>query len=306
MSLAERLRDLRSSRAIISKQRIPTVLKIEQALLQLNQKYDHIGPTSNIDYNALILKLRSLSRSGLLSNLSPREVRLTASCLFEGQPALASDIHFLDHFLNIVRSINSRIAVKRLIHTYCLHFDHTHPGILRIGDFLQEAISANADRSNWDWPSRHAQYKIFEATAAPDHIAKLVANSPSPRADLEKIELKGQLLVGGLSAAVFLQALNILRRKLESDPRLDDVDRIITWVQAGNGEIYYSAYRGALADALLLPWSRGTPDEAIRQKIQSFLLDNLSDPRIDVGAWVGVDPFARDIMIRWLAQATLT
>jgi hypothetical protein len=43
----------------------------------------------------------------------------------------------------------------------------------------------------------------------------------------------------------------------------------------------------------------------VRTKIQTFLLDALSDPRIDGGAWLGTDEAARDVMVRWLAEATL-
>ena len=45
MSLSERLQELKSSRAIIIKQRVPARLKMEQSLLRLIEKYDQIGPT---------------------------------------------------------------------------------------------------------------------------------------------------------------------------------------------------------------------------------------------------------------------
>jgi hypothetical protein len=305
MSLLEHLQELRSSRAIITKQRLPTFSQVERAAQRVEQKYDQIAPTTQIDYDGLISRLRTLSLSGHLSRLSPREIRLGASCLFEGRPALADDAVFLDNFLNLARSINSRITVKRLIHAYCLHFDRSHPAIKRIADFLKDVISAYVGRSGQDWRTRHLEYQIFDPNVAPERLAKLAINSANPRTELEKIGLRGQLLASGLSAAVFMQGLTLLRQNLESHPKLADVERLINWVRADNGSIYYSAYRGSFANALLLPWSRQIPEEAIRQKIQSFLLDNLSDPRVDAGAWIGVDPVARDVMIRWLAQATL-
>jgi hypothetical protein len=305
MSLSERLQELKSSRAIIIKQRVPARLKMEQSLLRLIEKYDQIGPTSKIDYEGLISELRSLYLTGRLRSLHPRQIRLAASCLFEGKTALADDGEFLDQFLNVVQAINSRITLKRLIHTYCLHFDAGNPGIRRVGDFIRETLTFNASPVNSNWQNKFSQHNIFDASTAPDRLAELCISSPNPRTVLEQIGLKGQLLVSGLSAAVFERALTLLRRSLEIHPQLEDVDRILTWVHAGNGSIYYSAYRGALANALLLPWSGRTPDDSIRQKTQTFLLDNFSDPRIDIGPWVGVDPVARDVMIRWLAEATL-
>ena len=112
-------------------------------------------------------------------------------------------------------------------------------------------------------------------------------------------------MVSGLSANVFLSALKLTQRNLSTDPKLEDVDRVIAWVQDDDGKMYYSAHRGAVANTLLLPWTNRIPDQNMRQRVQSFLLDKLSDPRIDRGAWLGVDDAARDVMIRWLAQATL-
>jgi SNF2 domain-containing protein/EH signature protein/restriction endonuclease/helicase-like protein len=43
----------------------------------------------------------------------------------------------------------------------------------------------------------------------------------------------------------------------------------------------------------------------MRQTIQNYLLDVLGDPRIEHGAWLRTDDSARDVFIRWLAQATL-
>jgi hypothetical protein len=108
-----------------------------------------------------------------------------------------------------------------------------------------------------------------------------------------------------LATHVFLNALQIIRAKLEADPKVQEVERAIGWVLGDDGSLHFSARRSALTTALLLPWDSMEPPQEIRDRIQSFLLDKLGDPRIDGGSWIGTDEVARDVMIRWLAQATL-
>jgi hypothetical protein len=230
-------------------------------------------------------------------------MRLAASCLFDGEPPLASDPHFLNQYLDALRSIRSRMAIKRLIHSYCLHFDPTHAGIRQIARFLEEAVSTVHTR--WKWLEISRQYRFFDPTQAPSQLEKLTVGAAHPRTELEKVGLTGQLSASGLSAHIFMRALKTIEKKLEMRSEIEDVERAIAWVEADDGVMYFRAYRGALASALLLPFLNRDPAPNIRQRIQSYLLEGMSDPRIDRGAWLGTDESACSVMIRWLAQATL-
>lgn len=305
MNLSKRLNELRGLRTLVRRPRLPLSLRIERSYDRICKKYDQISPVRYVDYDALLTKLRLVAKSRAMSTLSQREMRLAGSCLFDGDKKLADDYNFLSQFLGALRSIRSRVAIRRLIHAYCIHFDPKHPGIRQIGIFLREAISTVPPSPRWVWPERHRQFGLFDPTQAPERLAALTIDSPDPRKKLEEIGLSGQLVVSGLSASVFLSALRLTQRRLSSAPKLEDVNRVIAWVQADGGGMFYSAHRGAIANALLLPWTSAIPDPNIRQAIQGFLLDKLSDPRINGGAWLGTDEAARDVMIRWLAQATL-
>jgi hypothetical protein len=146
---------------------------------------------------------------------------------------------------------------------------------------------------------------LFDPAQAPRQLARLTSDSNNPRGELEKVGLSGQLLVSGLSAHVFLSALKTIAKRLGTEPKLEEVDRAIAWIRNKNGGMHFTAHRAALADTLLLPWTQQEPNQGIRHKIQSFLIDNLGDPRIDGGLWIGTNDAGRDVLIRWLAQATL-
>jgi hypothetical protein len=230
-------------------------------------------------------------------------MRLTASCLFDGEQPIACEKSLLDQFLDALRSIQSSIAIKRLIHSYCANFDPKHAGIVRIGAFLRESV--NSIQSYSGWPERHRQYMIFDPSEAPEQLAKLTTQSANPRSALAKAGLGGQLLAGGLSVHTFLSAMDHAQRQLEKEPTLEEIEKAIAWVHSDDGQTYFSAQRSALANAVLLPWARKDPSQEIRQRIQNYLLETLGDPRIDRGSWVGTQEPAREVLIRWLAQATL-
>src|SRR6266540_2875151 len=253
MSLSERVAELKRMRTIVRSPRLPHRLKIEQTFDRINQKHDQIKPVSKVDYDALIAKLRSVGRSKSVSSLTFREMILSASCLFDGEERLVDDQYFLDQFLDALRSIRSRIAIKRLIHCYCINFDPNHRGIQRIASFLRESVSSVEGR--WEWPERHRRYRIFDPAQAPRELARVTINSNNPRKELEKVGLSGQLSVSGLSAHIFLNALKVIQANLEKSEVPEDVDRAIAWSRTDDGRMCFSAHRDALANALLLPWT---------------------------------------------------
>lgn len=305
MNLSERLRELEKSRTIIRRIRLPVSLKIERSHDQVSLKYDQVAWIETVDYDALVSKLRLVAKSNSISLLTPREMRLAASCLFEGEMPLADDLEFLDKFLEALRPIRSRVAIKRLIHTYFNHFDPSSQSIQRIGTFLQEVVSTIPTSRHWIWEERHQQLRLFDPANVVGQLAILAVETLNPRRAFEEKGLGGQLMVSSLCAAAFLKVLQLTEAELSINPKSEDVDRVVTWLDDGESGMLYSANRGAIANAFLLPWTRRNPEPEVRQKIQSFLLDKLSDPRIDGGPWLGAQEAALDVMTGWLAQATL-
>ena len=305
MSLSERLKEIKGRSAIVRRVNLPASLKLETCYEQVSLKYDQVTPIQKTDYIALLAKLFLAAKAGEISKLSLREMRLSASCLFDGESKLADNSKFLGQFLDAQRSIRSRATVKRLIHAYFLHFDPKHSGIKQIGMFLRETVGSIPASSKWVWPERHRKFQLFDPTQATERVARVLVSSQNPRKELNELGLSGPLMVSGFSANAFLNVLHLTERSLMSNPRNGDVERIIAWIEADDGGIYYSAHRSAVANTFLRPWNLRDPDPALRQKIQTFLLEKLSDPRIDRGAWLGTDDTAREVMTRWLAKATL-
>jgi hypothetical protein len=303
MNLRELVNELKSSRKIIRSPQLPVKLAVEKSYERVAEKYDQIGSISVLDYRDLLERLKIAADAKSLTDLSYRDMRLAASCLFESRPRLADNLLFLDLYLDALRSLRSRLAIKRLIHSYCLHFDPTDHAIRRIGEFLQTAT--REINGQWNWPDRHRKYRLFDPTQAPQELAIITTKASSPRNELEKAGLTGQLMVSGLSAYTYLHALEITQRNLERHQNIEDVNRVIAWARAEDGTLLYSAYRSKLANALLLPFVDRDPTDEVHRRVQTFLLEVLNDPRIEKAQWLGAEEAAVDVIVRWLAQATL-
>jgi EH_Signature domain len=279
MNLRELVIELKSSRKVIRPPQLPVKLALEESYQRLAEKYDQIGSINILDYRVLLEKLKAAADANSLRDLSYRDMRLAASCLFEGRPRLVDNLLFLRLYLDGLRSLRSRLAIKRLIHSYCLHFDPADQAIRRVGEFLQIAI--REVKGQWDWPDRQRKYWLFDVARAPQELANVTAKNPKPREELEKLGLTGQLTFSGLSAYAYLHALRTIQLNLEQHQNIEDVNRAIAWARAEDGALLYSAYRSKLVNALLLPFVERDPTDEVHARVQTFLLEVLNDPRID-------------------------
>lgn len=303
MRLQERLGQLRGARRILRLPRALTKLHIDGAYERAGEKYKESRTISEVDYDALIARLRSATLSRTVESLQPRDLRYAANCLFDPRYSMARDREFIEQYLGALRLLRSRMAIRRLIYNYCRYFDPGDSTIARVGEFLEEEVSkAETHRV---WSERQRLVGLFCPHRAPREIAEHTFASLSPHEMLSQFGLTGPLAVEGLAAHVLLSALEAIQGRLSREPNLEDVDRAIAWGRSGGREASFFKYRGAVANALLLPFVDVEPHQQLRLKIQNFLLEDFGDPRIDRSSWVSTDETARAVLIRWLAQATL-
>jgi hypothetical protein len=300
MTLRTRIEELRGARPIIRPPQLPAKLQIEEALGRAAARHDQPSKIDKIEYEALRAKLQG---GASVATLTSRELRLAATCLFEGQTPLVDDPAFLRQYLGALRSIRSRNAVRRLIAAYMLHFDPKRTGIREISHFLREEVFSIDSR--WEWPRRHREFKLFDPDQVSSHLFRLTKDSTAPRDELARAGLVGTLSSGKLAGFVFLEALKNTRERLEANASIEDVNRIAAWIRGENGRLHFTEHRNIFANTLLLPWVAADPDRLLREKIQNSLLELLGDPRINDPAWVRSDDAARAVITRWLAKATL-
>jgi hypothetical protein len=237
VSLTERLEELKRTQSIVRPLNLPRQPRMEKSFEIVEARFAGGQIVSKIDFEQLRNRLLSLSKTGSLANLSLREMRLTASSLFEGNERLADDYGLLEKYFDALRSVRSRMILKRLIHAYFVHFDPSHGGIQRLGAFLGAQVSALDEE--WNWSEMHYRYNIFTPSLAPPELAKAAIESTDPRADLARAGLSGQLWGAGLSTYVFLSSLKTIQARLEKSPTIAEVERAIAWVRKEGGGLYF-------------------------------------------------------------------
>lgn len=80
--------------------------------------------------------------------------------------------------------------------------------------------------------------------------------------------------------------------------------RLLNWIAPPNAHPMEAGAELGL-DALLAPWGRSEPGQALRKHLETTLIHGFGDPRIRAGVWSRCKPDARAVMMRWLAGETI-
>ena len=84
---------------------------------------------------------------------------------------------------------------------------------------------------------------------------------------------------------------------------LDDTQlaRVLTFLEC-EGKLRFESVRVEIASALLSPFIDTSPPAATKDRLQSFFLRHLGDPRLQSGNWSGIDEEIRNVVTRWLVK----
>lgn len=125
----------------------------------------------------------------------------------------------------------------------------------------------------------------------------------------------GVAFAAGIGIHTFRLACNWIRERLESDPKLEDVELIVSWGTSNDDRLLYESVRSNLADGLLLPWrfpQSNVPDD-VKRRLEEFFDAAYGDPRLcnrqnlaeQRNLWVGVSDGALQVRMQWLPREAL-
>ena len=150
------------------------------------------------------------------------------------------------------------------------------------------------------------RFRIFELdTNPPRAIATFMVHHKEPFRALREAGMEVPHGPGLMAAAhrYFVSGLA---------PRIEKGDegasrKVLDWIDPTN-EVHplQGPDAGRAIEALLLPWRTVDPDPPMREVIESRLVNAYGDPRIrQAGVWAAVSDDAREVILRWLADATM-
>ncbi|MES1928846.1 hypothetical protein SADO_06317 [Salinisphaera dokdonensis CL-ES53] len=263
-------------------------------------------------YAALSNAKESRSR---MDDLPRRHMRRGPWVLFrsmkETQEPLAHDGHLLTSYYAALSSHGSDRTIGTLAHVYLRDYPTQAFARQTTQSFLAQELRQRDSPRIIRFRQRCEHYSLLEQEGA-KRFASLLNSVNDCGALLSDAGLEGELAEQGFIVDAAEQWLPVISRQLEdrdNDSSLggDLVQRSLQFYQARDGDksLRFPDLRIELANALLLPFRQITPSASIREPIQRFLMDILGDPRLARGQWHGVDPEAREVLLRWLVNTTL-
>ncbi|MBF0093860.1 MAG: hypothetical protein HQL34_04870, partial [Alphaproteobacteria bacterium] len=261
--------------------------------------------SSGIDLEELRNRLITANETGKWGIVGTRDWRFASECLSMGQDPLVRDEQFVEAYLAALRYSASLPAFRRLVRYYLMNFDPSLPAFRRIGTFLAEHA---ADCGSWG--EQNTKLRVFDADEGPRRLAEAaMAAGKDVRTALENIGFTGSLAAARFAGAAFVSACHKVGKSMETLPQpvTEDLHRLANWAVT-NGAFVYGGVpqaKSALARAMLLPWSKKTPSDNVREFVLGFMLGLFKDPRLSRATWIGIADDARSVMLRWLTKASL-
>lgn len=256
-------------------------------------------PAETLD--AFAARMRGLLDSSGLAGLSERDWRLLPWALWHGEPCLAAEPRLLEALEQRLLARFRRRDVHALARAYLQEFSLDMPA----GRRLAALLAGQVGMRGWPWAARHRAHALFDFEAAPGRLAAHVLHSHASIEEalaLAGLEGRGQR---GMALAALLEALRGFRERMRQGLASEmERDRLCTWALAEDGRIP-AAVRPLLAEALLAPWTSGTPPSALREPIEQFVLRHYGDPRSRPRDWLGVSEDAKSVFKRWLVKLAL-
>ncbi len=241
-------------------------------------------------------RIRRTLRSG--QPLSLNDFRHAPSCLWSGTRPLDRDVDVAESYLDAVRRSGSRTAFKKLAAAYVIRYPIASTCFRKASSVLAQL----AQVFHGPWSNAHKSLSSFDPERAPGLIASAALHRRIPTAQV-MLEHGLRVPVGiGLAEAAFVEGLRHIRGL--TIPPEERLTTVRFWIAGRPLDLPKDDNRGAIADALLLPYADATPEKRDRDRLLSFLLEKFEDPRQRPEHWTPM-PQASRIARKWLIEQSL-
>lgn len=252
--------------------------------------------------------------AGDLGRLALRHLRDAPWLLWSEDEPLAGKDGLLDYLAS--QAIRRSGLRRALIQAWLLGFAEDGPGTREGGAMIRKLLAQSTDTRLDVWRRAQDRFRLFEPEHGPGYVALEILHASEPVPDVLAAAglASAQLATRGYARAVHRQVAQLAGDALVTNGA-DALSRCEAFVtpptdaSSSRRSLRFTDLpsMGLLADGLLAPWltaSRRPPPDELRRSVQSFLLDHLLDPRINPARWQSAKGETRDLIRRWLDEAT--
>lgn len=244
--------------------------------------------------------------AGSQSPLSPSDLARAPWILWDGEPPAADFPGLLDTVL--AQAGRHRRTLRNLVEAWLQNADKSHRTLAHAGVHIGRLVEGSADPRLEALRRAQRRLALFDLGRGPAALAEAILAERDRGVDDVLHEhgfADAGRSQGGYMRAVQAALLTALAAALRGAPAVADLERALAFAVQGD-RLRFEDCRGPVAEALLLPWTRGVaPDPSVKETIKRFLLDHLGDPRLQPGQWAPVRDEATAVIRQWLAAASL-
>jgi hypothetical protein len=295
---------------------LPTSMpKLEEAVRQLDEVALQVPPPM-LEIGKRLRLSYQRSRSTNYEDLSQSEIRkLPYAYWISGEAPLPeidsklTQLYWNTYLPSAIQSSPRRAKrwLAPLFFTYCEYFDVTNSSFNEFVKQLNKVLPLGqgilADKL------RHLQLRLgfFTPSAAPRNLAAVFFLNQTKSIDELMIEnlLWPSFIGSGLGMAIFKAGLGLSNEKLQDS---QTIYRLLDWNKRLPAPVVQTELRVAFADALLKPWARQIPADALKKVLIDFFVRVYKDPRYENHRqfqWQGVSSQALSVILHWLTGDTL-
>jgi len=221
-------------------------------------------------------------------------------CLWGATPSIAQEGSILRRYLEHVEAAGRNRLFRRLASVYFVAFPKDQLGF----DKVAETLARVAPKFDSPWSKAASQLEIFDPIKGPALLAEAAFSArKAPSEIIQSYGISNVPLDAKFIEAAFLVGLESIRKNPSRDPE-EHLRRVKSWGLRTDGAVAFEQHRGALADALVQPYSDPMPSKEVRDSFISVLVAKFGDPRLNPGRW-GQMPKSASVIRRWLTDQSL-
>ncbi|WP_084158768.1 EH signature domain-containing protein [Solidesulfovibrio alcoholivorans] len=259
-----------------------------------------------LDLQALQVRLIQAARSQDFSGLDVLDWRYSTLCL--DKSVLLEDLSLLRAYLKALAQRARGRLLRGLARVYVDIFTSFPQAARELATFLARRVDSLGRR----WSEAAFRFELFKPTVAVDRLASWLLN---PEVGVEHgivvafdhAGLPTSLAISEFGIKAFQVALQRPSGTGNKSLTQEMAQRIIDLSTTAQGCLFLNVppVIQAITDALLLPFRVLQAPNAVRNLVETFLLRQLRDPRLDASLWHPVRIEAKDVMHGWLTEQSL-
>jgi hypothetical protein len=255
-------------------------------------------PRSDKDYNEIATRIQDKLRHGV--PLEAREVRDAAWCLWQTDPALASDERVLNVLLPAWEASDKRRGFRAMASSYVAAYAADLPGI----EAVARGLSRQANRWGRPWDRLQEELDIFGVGAGPRALGRAAIKRNASVVDvLKEYGLGAVDAQSGLAKAAADEILIALSEDVSGDHegRLRQVQR---FALRPDNKLVFADQGLLVAKALLNPLRGQSPAKPTRDLFLRVIIALFGDPRLSPGRWNSMRDL-EEMVRRWFTEQSL-